>query len=237
MDHSYCFSSPQPYHDFVQIQPISSLDDLGTSLAPHDGITVKPVRGDSGTSEVDDDLISSQSRQRAQRKVQNRAAQQAFRKRKEMHVKDLETKIASLEAAQQQILVENEHLKQKLHQISNENERLRALSQISSEDLYSLDPPTFNTAKFYPNFLADQYAKNPSRSIITRDGERLLDAGAAWDFIINHQLFKKGLVDIGDLSERLKLCARYDNHSLALSERSIIAAIEQSVASRTDDLL
>ncbi|KAJ4221426.1 AP-1-like transcription factor [Fusarium falciforme] len=146
-------------------------------------------------------------------------------------------KIASLEAAQQQVLVENEHLKQKLRQISNENERLRAPSQISSEDLYSLDPPTFNAAKFYTNFLADQHAKNPSHSIIVRDGERFLDAGAAWDFIINHRLFKKGLVDIGDVSERLKHCARYDNHRLALPERSIIAAIELSVASKTDDLL
>ncbi|KAM6513502.1 AP-1-like transcription factor [Fusarium falciforme] len=157
-------------------------------------------------------------------------------KRKEMHVKDLETKLASLEAAQQQVLVENGHLEQNLHRVSTENEILRAPSQIS-EDLYSLEPATFNAAKFYANFLPNQNAKNPPRFIITRDRERLLDAGTAWDFIINHRLLKKGPVDIGYVSERLKHCARYDNHRVVLPERSIIAAIDQSVASRADDLL
>jgi AP-1-like factor len=123
-------------------------------------------------------------------------SQQAFRKRKEIFVKDLKTKLASLEAAQQQVLAENEHLKQNLHKISTENEILRATSQISGEDLYSLEPATFNAAKFYAKLFPNQNVKNPSRSIITGDGERLLDAGAAWDFIINHQLFEKGLVDI-----------------------------------------
>lgn len=154
-----------------------------------------------------------------------------------MHVKDLETKLASLEAAQQQVLVENQHLKQDLHKISTENEILRATSHIHGEDgTSSLEPPRFNAAKFYANFLPNPNAKT-TRSFSSSGGERLLDAGAAWDFIINHRLFKKGLVDVGDVSERLKHSARYENHRLVLSERDIVVAIEQSVASRTDDLL
>lgn len=196
-------------------------------------------RGGSVTSEDDDGSGSSQTRRKAQRKAQNRAAQQAFRKRKEMHVKDLETKLSSLEAAQQQVLVENQHLRQDLHKISTENEILRATSRISGEDLSSsLEPATFNAAKFYSNFLPNPNSKITSRSIInSSNGERLLDAGATWNFIINHRLFKKGLVDVGDVSERLKQCARYENHRLVIPERAILAAIEQSVASKTDDLL
>ncbi|KAJ4229255.1 AP-1-like transcription factor [Fusarium falciforme] len=146
-------------------------------------------------------------------------------------------KLASLEAAQQEVLAENEHLKQKLHQISTENEILRATSQIRTKNLYSLPRGTFKATKLYATILPDQRAKNPSPSIIARDAERLLDAGAAWDLIMNHPLFKKGLVDIGDVSEQLKHCARYHNYHLVLPESSIIAAIEKSVASRTDDLL
>lgn len=193
-----------------------------------------------GTSEDDDNLTPAQSR----RKAQNRAAQRAFRERKEKHVKDLEAKLADLEAAQQQASVENERLKRDLQKMSTENEILRATSQMGGmhKNSMSSEPATgvmrFNPTDFYSNVLQNHTNKTPSHRIVTSDdGERLLAAGATWDFIINHELFKKGLVDVGDVSDRLKHCARCDGQGPVFSERSIILAIEQSVASGTDDLL
>jgi AP-1-like transcription factor len=167
--------------------------------------------------------------------------QRAFRERKEKHVKDLEAKLAGLEAAQQQSSLENERLKRDLQKISTENEILRATSHMSHGSI-SPEPATgplrFKPTDFYSNVLQNHTNKSPSHRIVTSDdGERLLAAGATWDFIISHELFKKGLVDIADVSERLKNCARCDGQGPVFSERSITNAIEQSVASGTDDLL
>lgn len=169
-------------------------------------------------------------------------SQQAFRRRKEKHVKELEAKLAELEATRQQVSVENERLKQDIRRASTENKILRATSQVGGTHKISSEPtndlPPFNSSKFYSNILQDEANKTPSHRIITsHDGERLLAAGATWDLIINHKLFKKGLVDVGDVSERLKHYAYCDGQGPVYSERSIIMAIEQSVISKTDNLL
>ncbi|EDR15463.1 uncharacterized protein LACBIDRAFT_242593, partial [Laccaria bicolor S238N-H82] len=55
------------------------------------------------------------------RKEQNRAAQRAFRERKEKHVKDLEDKVAALETKNEEAVHENENLRDLLTQLQNEN--------------------------------------------------------------------------------------------------------------------
>ncbi|CAM1502110.1 Fc.00g040940.m01.CDS01 [Cosmosporella sp. VM-42] len=217
---------PVPAPDMMSIsQAEANMDDLGLGR---------------GGSEEDDSLTPAQSR----RKAQNRAAQRAFRERKEKHVKDLEAKLADLEAAQQQASVENERLKRDLQKMSTENEILRATSHMGglknsmSPEPTTTGPMKFNPTDFYSNVLQNHTNKSPSHRIVTSDeGERLLAAGATWEFIINHELFMKGLVDVGNVSERLKNCARCDGQGPVFSEQAILAAIEQSVASGSDDLL
>ncbi|POR32571.1 Fluconazole resistance protein 3 [Tolypocladium paradoxum] len=199
------------------------------------------VLGGRGGSDEDDSLTPAQSR----RKAQNRAAQRAFRERKEKHVKDLEIKLATLEVAQQQASVENERLKRDLEKMSTENEILRATSAMPNGHISSHSPePTttgpmqYKPTDFYSNVLQNHQNKYPSHRIVTSDdGERLLAAGATWDFIISHELYKQGLVNVADVSERLKNLALCDGQGPVFSEQSIISAIEQSVASGSDDLL
>ncbi|KAJ3767386.1 hypothetical protein FB446DRAFT_696377 [Lentinula raphanica] len=62
------------------------------------------------------------------RKEQNRAAQRAFRERKEKHVKDLEDKVAALEAKNQQASAENENLRDLLSRLQSENMALKEAS-------------------------------------------------------------------------------------------------------------
>ena len=80
--------------------------------------------------------------------------------------------------------------------------------------------------------------KVPSHRIVTSEtGERLLAAGAAWDYIIKHPLYARGLVDVGHVSDRLKKVAKCDGQGPVFEERAIIEAIEKSVASGNDELL
>ncbi|KNZ78210.1 AP-1-like transcription factor [Termitomyces sp. J132] len=62
------------------------------------------------------------------RKEQNRAAQRAFRERKEKHVKDLEDKVAALEAKNEAAVAENENLRDLLSRLQQENLSLKQAS-------------------------------------------------------------------------------------------------------------
>jgi AP-1-like transcription factor len=161
-------------------------------------------------------------------------------------VKDLETRLQQLEQAQQQTATENERLKRDLQKMSTENEILRATSMTggnsgsprSNETPTTTGPMSYNPTDFYSNVLQNHVNKTPSHRIVTSDdGERLLAAGATWDLIINHELFKRGLVDIGDVSARLKSQAKCDGQGPVFEERAILEAIEESVASGSDELL
>ncbi|KAK0729682.1 hypothetical protein B0H67DRAFT_4911 [Lasiosphaeris hirsuta] len=194
-----------------------------------------------GSNSEEDELTPAQSR----RKAQNRAAQRAFRERKERHVKDLESRLQQLEQAQQQAVTENERLKRDLQKMSTENEILRATSVSGGAGSPGANaPPTttgpmsYNPTDFYSNVLQNHANKTPSHRIVTSDdGERLLAAGATWDLIINHDMFKRGLVDIADVSDRLKSQAKCDGQGPVFEERAILEAIEESIASGSDELL
>lgn len=56
----------------------------------------------------------------SKRKAQNRAAQRAFRERKEQHLKDLETKVEELQKASEDANNENSALRAKVEQMTNE---------------------------------------------------------------------------------------------------------------------
>lgn len=195
-----------------------------------------------GSNSDDEDLTPAQSR----RKAQNRAAQRAFRERKERHVKDLEAKLASIEAAQHETSTENEQLKRDLQKISTENEILRATSSIQGATSpgsngtapITTGPMSYNPTNFYSNVLQNHDNKTPSHRVVTSDsGERLLAAGATWDMIVGHDLFKRGLVDVSEVSERLKHQAKCDGQGPVFEERAILEAIEQSAAGGSDELL
>lgn len=172
-------------------------------------------------------------------------SQRAFRERKERHVKDLEAKLANMEESSSNIVAENERLRRDLQRYATENEILKATSAHPSR----LSPPVqagpmkFSPTDFYSEVLeghggAAASEKMPMHRISrTESGERLLAAGATWDYIIAHPLYSKGLVDVTDVSERLKKLAKCDGQGPVFEEKDILDAIEKSVASGNDELL
>jgi len=96
----------------------------------------------------------------------------------------------------------------------------------------------YSPTDFYTEVLHAHENKVPShRIVVSEEGEKLLAAGATWDYIIKHPLYKRGMVDVGDVSERLKKVARCDGQGPVFEEREIVRAIECSVASGSDELL
>ncbi|CAG8971281.1 hypothetical protein HYALB_00001447 [Hymenoscyphus albidus] len=221
-----------PYHEINKTPTITP--NISNNPFPEPPLEANdPFR--QGSNSDDEDRTPAQQR----RKAQNRAAQRAFRERKDRHVRDLETKLASLEKSSASVMEENERLKLQLQKKDTENEILRVTSNRNgSEALPDAGPMRYSPTDFYTELLYAHDNKTPSHRIVTSEtGERLLAAGATWDYIIKHDLYVRGLVDVGDVSERLKRVAKCDGQGPVFEESQILLAIQQSVASGSDELM
>lgn len=126
---------------------------------------------------------------------------------------ELKRKLAHLELSNAAINAENDQLKRDLGELAIEQLRIREASlqgsSVDSAETIASLPYLFKPTDFYFNVLHS--SRMPShRDICNDDGERLLAAGATWDMITNHELFKCGLVDIAEVSDILKSEARCD---------------------------
>ncbi|KAI9819134.1 MAG: hypothetical protein M1827_007290 [Pycnora praestabilis] len=222
--------------------PTSQLSNHKSSLTPLNGDSGMNVDLDNdprarSSSEEKENLTPAQSR----RKAQNRAAQRAFRERKERHVKDLEQKLTSLEEASNNLQADNDRLKRELHKVATENKILKATTPQAPHqaELSSMGPTEYTPTDFYSNVLVNHDNKTPSHKITVSEktGEKLLGAGATWDKIQEHTLFKQGLVDVGDVCERLKKVAKCDGQGPVFEEKDVVDAIEASAASGSDELI
>lgn len=183
-------------------------------------------------------------------------SQRAFRERKERHVKDLEAKLTTLQHQSASLNGENERLKRELAKIATENEILRATSSPNNGMNSFLDTADDLTAGPMQYSPTDRKARSNSsvdsefnmagtnyttmRRVLVDDatGEPLLAAGATWDYIQSHELFLKGLVDVGDVCERLKTMARCDGQGPVFEEGDVRRAIaESAVAGGRDELI
>ena len=52
-----------------------------------------------------------------------------------------------------------------------------------------------------------------------------------------HEMYKRGLVDVGDVCERLKNCAKCDGQGPVFEEGDVRRVIEESVAGGSDELI
>ena len=188
-------------------------------------------------------------------------SQRAFRERKERHVKELEEKVTKLEEASQSLQADNERLKRELAKYATENEILRATSHSlngganggAKPEPTVTGPMKYSPTDFYLTLVPEKSGRGSNTSADTSagsavpqlphritmcqiTGERLLDAGATWDFIQDHELFKRGQVDIGDVAERLKESAQCNGQGPAFKEGDVRRAIEASAADR-DELI
>ncbi|KAI9817697.1 MAG: hypothetical protein M1832_004591 [Thelocarpon impressellum] len=209
-------------------------------------------RNNRSSSEEKEAMTPAKSR----RKAQNRAAQRAFRERKDRYLKDVEQKLHALEATSSTLMSDNERLKREVEKLASENEILRSTSRFTAAAAAAAAsssgpahahaagvsaPPSlsFTPTDFYSSVLHAHEDKTPSHRVTVSEvtGERLLAAGATWDYIVGHELFRKGLVDAGDVCERLKPLAKCDGQGPSFEERAVREAIEESAASGNDELI
>jgi AP-1-like transcription factor len=165
--------------------------------------------------------------------------QRAFRERKERHVKDLETKLATLQSSASTLQSDNERLKLALQRAKTENEILRATAHTGSGT-----PPS---SKGSPrnSIYSDAYSAGASNSVLSErnmsGGPRaagiMLSTTATWDLIQSHPLVKQGLVDITDVCEGLRGLARCDGQGPVYEEREVWRLVQEARRGGGDELI
>ncbi|KAL7779396.1 hypothetical protein CFE70_008899 [Pyrenophora teres f. teres 0-1] len=221
------------------------------NVAAHTPMPVGSVDSGIGAdSEEKDNLTPAQSR----RKAQNRAAQRAFRERKERHVKELETKLSALESSTHSLQSDNERLKAALARARTENEILRATSGHSPAASRPVSASYPSPGAHLPSLSDEDEEMHDDYTIQSLTNGSVLNAAdkehsrhrakgkevpanQAWDVIQEHPLVKQGLVDVADVCERLKGSAKCDGHGPVFEESAIWQAVEESRRCGGDELI
>ncbi|KAH6619924.1 hypothetical protein C7974DRAFT_223400 [Boeremia exigua] len=226
--------------------PTAGSVDSGLGGDPDDG---GAIRTRSSSEEKEINLTPAQSR----RKAQNRAAQRAFRERKERHVRDLEAKLNALENNTHSLQSDNERLKLALQRARTENEILRATSGHSPSSSRrvsasypspgallpedeEMDEEDYNVQPLSNGSVVNAANKDHAVSRHKFKGKEV-PAAQAWDVIQSHPLVKQGLVDVTDVVERLKGAVKCDGHGPVFEESTIWQAVEDSRRSGGDELI
>ncbi|KAF1838552.1 hypothetical protein BDW02DRAFT_585823 [Decorospora gaudefroyi] len=199
------------------------------------------------SSEEKESLTPAQSR----RKAQNRAAQRAFRERKERHVKELETKLSALESSTHSLQSDNERLKAALHRARTENEILRATSGQSPSTSRPVSVSYPSPGAHLPtddddkddDYTVESLSHGSVMNAAGREhprrktGGKEVPAAQAWDLIQSHTLVKQGLIDVADVCERLKGKAKCNGRGPVFDESTIWEAVDESRRCGGDELI
>ncbi|KAH9841280.1 Transcription factor PAP1 [Teratosphaeria destructans] len=234
-----------PFEHNAMLTPLSSSSGSPTTQVLFNGsedtgialdLEHEPQRRRRSSSEEKDILTPAQSR----RKAQNRAAQRAFRERKERHFRDLETKLHLLTTTTSTLQSDNERLKLMLQQVQTENEILRATASMPSA---SGRPPVFvDGLDLQPR--PQSRNKAESRVEITHSREssitstytspagsggppHFLSVSETWNLLRSNPVYLSGALDIGQVCKRLKRLARCDEAEPMFEEEGVRRIIEE----------
>ncbi|PNS19597.1 AP-1-like transcription factor [Sphaceloma murrayae] len=213
-----------PLFPFINISTSSDKADSAISLSPTE--SEERLRGDASSQN------KNQTPAQARREAQNRAAQRAFRERKERRVKDLENQLDVLTTKTDIVHKANERLKRLLQQTQTDNEvlkanvyRLRRSSKMDAQRIVTNnDDGTMNLRH------------DDGSNIITQEKsvDVLLSPTAAWEAIQAHPLCRDGTFELDIICERLKQLTRLDPLIGLAFEKAEINRVIEDVARFND---
>ncbi|PGH05064.1 hypothetical protein GX51_03162 [Blastomyces parvus] len=195
-----------------------------------------------GSSEEKETLTPAQSR----RKEQNRAAQRAFRERKERRVRDLEQELNQYKSNYTSLMEDHRSLKRQIEKVATENEILRATSTNNAQgSITDYGPNRVPTPTGLLRNLSDYSTCSGDKKDlayrtsngIKKPGQKLLDASATWDLIARHLSTRGVKLDIQDIYDKLKSQTLPDGQGLVVDEAHVLQAIEESAAAGSDELI
>lgn len=181
-----------------------------------------------------DDSLLTEDELKIKKKAQNRAAQRAFRERKESKLNDLKSKLAQSELEKQELRRQLREFENKQNKTTNEKNP----PPPPPPSQYTLPETKFQFPKdendFVHNLLGDsmpsQYKLNRSKKMYTppdSDGDKVLVVWAVWDYILYRVEEEDMELDIIEVMLKLKGHEACHGYGPAYSLKLIDSIIEQ----------
>ncbi|KAK9322205.1 hypothetical protein V1517DRAFT_324023 [Lipomyces orientalis] len=217
--------------------PVAAVSSDSQSMSPdsNDGVFVplpppqqqqqQQQWSDNGEDEKLNDADDLQSK----RKAQNRAAQRAFRERREKHVRELQEKLEQAEKSAKDVEHENARLKKELEWYQAENKNLKEAARVTSVSEFNNGRPTkvvFPELKGGANVEDQQEHQVPQTSADTA----FLDPSQIWDRLKEHP--RADVIDIHDVMKQLMSKAQCGGHGPIFS----ITDVDQAIAAASFEL-
>ncbi|KAI5907869.1 Fluconazole resistance protein 3 [Candida parapsilosis] len=160
-----------------------------------------------------DDSELTEEELQLKRKAQNRAAQRAFRERKETKLKELEAKLLQSEEERQKLMEQLEMIRKQNLSITTENEILRT----NEGSLISSKTPInkFHFPQSQDDFI-DEITRGTNHEVKREsinkvynniEGEKLLALGAVWDYLqikAEEANLDLATIDVNEVMDKLK---------------------------------
>ena len=168
-------------------------------------------------------------------------------------MRSIETDFERLQRENERLATQNEILratpKPQPHSQSQVSPSEREVSPIPGPQRYS-PSSTFRAnlmstlPQNYPPHQPDGPRVDPARgtsayrlNVSATTGQKLLSMSAAWETVQNHDLYKRGQINIHELCEKMKSFSTCNGHGPAFPEDALLKAIEESVGGAGDELL
>lgn len=170
--------------------------------------------------------------------------QRAFRERKEKRLKELEFKLDDYENNYSSMKEEHEQLKREMAKVATENEVLKAKAAISPSrhsPEYQQSPnhitnpqkisivTSTGTMIYHPQ---EEDDNTPAHRIILdpESGEKLLNASATWDLVMEHIADNNIDIDVQRIFDKLKMHTRCNGQGPAVEEGTVRRALAEVIA-------
>ena len=171
----------------------------------------------------------------------NPQSQKAFRERKERHVHDLNHTIKTLEQGSSKLRRENENLQEEIANMISENRGPKEAKNLkpSFVSQRTSDLPQITSAKFFDLAVPDGHEKQPEYrlTVDNRTGERLLDVGATWELIQQHELFNMDALDLPKLCGMLREIVQCDGQGPVFGEKCIFLPLKLASSANRPSML
>ncbi|VUC25063.1 unnamed protein product [Clonostachys rosea] len=199
------------------------------------------TRADRASYETDKSNDNGAEDAEMKRRVRNRDAQRAHRERKERRLKGLEEALKRLQESQVHTEMENKRLKNDLQEKTVENKVLKATTSSSgdngTEHLVIGSPPQLSWTIFVPKVLGGHGEQIGGHQVMSSNDQKRLSPSATWDYVVQHELYKRGAIDMLSLGTHVRKYARCNGNGPIFYVSDINKAIEESLVERSNSLM
>ncbi|AET38160.1 Yap3p Ecym_2430 [Eremothecium cymbalariae DBVPG len=223
-----------PYETFVRgPNPTPNTDCTSPIIMPDEGSGNVSVKAMSPTLEQFDDGYVKEKK-----KAQNRAAQKAFRERKEARLKELEQRLKESEENRDALNKEMEELKKQNFVIHNEN---RILMQRKGSSLPGVvADPEKERFTFPPKDDSTELQREIEKELsagrdavrYVADGKKLLTVPATWEYL--HELSLDKDIDVYLIMQKLKGTEVCHGYGPAYTRARIDSLVEECLQSNSN---